>query len=253
MPIYVGASAQPWSQLKKQLATLLAFGTLARRGMFIPLLRDVAQDLLNWMVREYTGKSNREWKRISPWTYALSRRRVVSPLFLNPNQQRRASHYLRRNKNRAAMRSGGRTRRAPISLVQLATQAKRAMPLIDRGATRASLIRGRPFNVFQVSERRAVVGSSSPILVKHQTEHAESFVFDDEKQRLLKKNVPPKVGQRWNTLYFILRGAMRKASGRSVTIPARPMPTKPPIAIVNKLKRGVRDLVVRAVRSAFNT
>lgn len=252
MPIYVAPSPRPWNELRKRLAAMLAYGTLARSGAFIPALREAASDLLEWMLREYNGRSRRDWKRIHPWTYALSKRRATSPLFLNPGQERRASHYFRRNRERNAMRARGRTTRPAVDFIQLAMRAQRAKPLIDTGETRASLIQGRPFNVFEIGPQRAVVGSRNPILVKHQTEHGEAFVFDKTKESRLKRNVPPKVGRRWNRLYFMLRAIMRRASGKSFTIPARPLPTKPPQHIVAKLRRDIGRLVAEQLKRAFN-
>lgn len=236
----------PWAQLRANLVTS-AFARAIRLNQFHQALHDTAVDLLNWMLREYNGRSRADWDKISPWTYALSRNRVKSPLILNIGQRRLPSHRLRAH-------NGTGTRRDATTFAELNRRARAAKPLIDTGRARAQFIRGKPFNIFEIGNDRLRVGSSDPVLVKHQRTHAAVFRFGPDEQRRLKKNIPPRTASgKWNSLYFILRNAMRKADGSTRKIPGRPMPDQPPPQIVNALRMRVARTMAPIIQSLFAT
>ena len=85
-------------------------------------------------------------------------------------------------------------------------------------------------------------------MASHQEPHVHTFTFGQEEQARLKRNVPPKVGNRWNALYFMLRAILRKRSGKAATIPARPMPDAPPDFLLARLKERARQ----AMRDAWS-
>ncbi len=201
-------------------ATLLA-AQRAIAGAFRPDIAATLEELRAWIIREYRGLARREWKKISPRTRALSR---------------------------------GREGAAITSLKQLESAARRALPLIDTGETLRSFNQGHPLNLYEIGNLGGSIGSRSPILAKHQKEHTATFIFGRPQAAALARNVPPRVtrgrGQKWNRLYFELRTEFRRTSGRSYSVPARPLPTKPDPRIVRKLQRRLALRLASMIRGA---
>lgn len=201
-------------------ATILIAG-LATAGAFRDIIEEMLEATRKYLVREYKGRARREWAKIKPSTRALSR---------------------------------GRSGAAVTSYQQLKAQARRALPLIDTGETLRSLDRGHPLNVFNLFDMRGEVGSRSPILAKHQVTHETRFTFGPSESTALARNVPPRLtrsrSQKWNRLYFQLRGAYRKMSGKTVTVPGRPLPTEPDRATVAAMRRKIARRLADLVRQA---
>ncbi len=199
----------------------ILIGRLAAAGEFRESIEEALEATRKHLIREYKGRARREWAKIKPSTRALSR---------------------------------GRTGAAITSYQQLRAQARRALPLIDTGETLRSLDRGHPLNVFNVHDMRGEVGSRSPILAKHQVTHETRFTFGPEKRARLERNVPPRLtrsrSQKWNRLYFQLRGAYRKMSGKTVTVPGRPLPTEPDRATMAAMRRKIARRLADLVRQA---
>ena len=223
----------PFDKLRIAVSLILR---QAQTGMFRPILLEAAERTLKYLQREYRGRSRREWKKISPTTRALSRGREGADI---------------------------------KSLKQLSAAARRARPLIDRGETLKTLERGHSFNIFEVSNVSARAGSRSPILAKHQKQHQAAFVYDQGRERDLERNVPKSilgvrrvsrgtatvtgVRGRWNRVFFQLRGAFRKMSGKTVTIPARPLPKRPSTAILNWFQRALAGKLATMLRVAHRS
>jgi len=245
----------PW---KKLAVALSEFSRASTAGAFKPSLEKAAAETMEWMLREYTGRSKTrsEWPRINWMTYVTSKRRVRSPIRAigraKTAKQRLAAHKGRTGPKPIFAKSGGATQgRIDAALAKAVGRANRAQPLIDRGESRASLIRGHRGNVFVVGAMEATVGSKHPLVVKAQTSHTEVIAFTKAVERRLRRNVPPGVRGKWNAFFFFARAVLRKRSKQAAKIPARPLPTTPPVVIVARLQRNVREVLRTRLQAAL--
>lgn len=212
-------------------AAILACRALVEAGTFRPALERAADATLKWMQREYTALSKVGWARISFLTYVLSRRRVQSPI------------------TTVVVKEPSTTGRRPlVSFQMLFQRVAKAPALIDTGTMRGSLVRGARYNIFEVGNASAKVGSRDPDLARHQKAHTFTPTFGRSEAERLARNVPPKVGGFWNPLFFALRAVLIKRAGRTVPVPARPLPLKPPANIVSRLRSDCAIALSRAVR-----
>jgi phage gpG-like protein len=127
-------------------------------------------------------------------------------------------------------------------------EAKRAMTpkMRDTQSLLDSLTLGGTHNVFEVGKGVVTVGTNDPrAAVLHNGGETDPFVFDEEKRRVFKANVPELIGggrapkatgklrqwkklglqSPWNPLHFLWRGIFRKweREGRRGRVPARPI------------------------------
>lgn len=253
MPVGVMVNG-PWRRMAVALDVMSRAGT---RGAFKPAIERAAAETMEWMLREYTARSKTrsEWPRINWMTYVTSKRRVRSPI-RSPGRAKTAKQRLAAHKGRSGpkpifVRSSGASSGLNRALTRATGRANRSQPLVDRGESRASLIRGHKGNVYVVGAMAARVGTKHPLVVKAQTTRSETIAFTKEVERRLRRNVPPGHRGRWNAFFFFARAVLRKRAKTAAKIPARPLSTTPPVVIVARLQRAVIEILQRGIRIAL--
>lgn len=189
------------------------------------MLTKFGERVLEWLRREYLGRARREWPRIKPVTFLI---------------------HESSSKSGPASVGVPRRRVTPVSnQAQLDAAVRNALPMIDTGRTYASLIPKQPNNVFKVTARGVMVGSRSPILARHQQAHSVQFQFGAGEYDSLKKNVRQRVGGKTNPFFTKMYLMLKRMHGKTYSVPARPLPTKLPVHLINEFRREAAAVLVR--------
>lgn len=214
---------------RQLLDAIRSLRTAIEAGAFREPLAQAGIETLTWLTREFKGRARMDWRRLSMITVVTSRGRVTRPI---------------------------------ESWRSLWAAVRRAQPLIDTGGMLASFTRGRPDNIFRLGNHWVEIGSSNPFIAKHQHEHQSVFNFDAEKRANFERNVPARIvsfatfikglgGEtsrratrpRGNPVHGGIKAILEKIDGKAFKIPARPLPTVPPAAIVTRLRRNAARIL----------
>jgi hypothetical protein len=179
-----------------------------KAGVLKPALKAIGLQMLAWVEQniKQEGKLAQPggWHKLSPVTVLLRRR--------------------------------GRARKIR-DWDDIASTRGRMKILRDTGVMAASL-RAKPENILKVDNLKVVVGSKEKKAAKHQRGFTALFRFDETAQERFRKNVVEAFGgrpsrtptgrksrakKRWNPAYFQMFNWLKKLSGKSFEVPARPL------------------------------